>query len=53
MNRDERGDLTSWAFLFVVLVFFAFVIYNSPRNSDTVGLQGGNIEKAIREGQYK
>jgi len=51
MERHERGDLTGWAFLFIVMVFLAFVIYNNPK--EVSGLEGGDIEKAIREQQYR
>ena len=51
MERHERGDLSGWAFLFIVLVFLAFVIYTNPK--EVSGLEGGNIEKAIREQQYR
>ena len=51
MKRQERGDLSGWAFLFIVLVFLAVVIYTNPK--EVSGLEGGNIEKAIREQQYR
>jgi hypothetical protein len=53
MNRNERGDLGGWAFVFIVIVFLAAIIYNNPRNSEVMGIEGGNIEKAIQDGQYK
>jgi hypothetical protein len=52
MNRNERGDLSGWAFLFIVTVFLALAIYNSPKNQE-LGLQGGDIDRAIREQQYR
>jgi len=52
MDRNERGDLSGWAFLFIVTVFLALAIYNSPKNQE-MGLQGGDIERAIREQQYR
>lgn len=52
MERHERGDLSGWAFLFVVLVFLAVAIYNNPKETHD-GLPSGDIEKAIREQQYK
>lgn len=51
MERHERGDLSGWAFLFIVMVFLAFVIYNRPK--EVSGLEGGNIEKAIQKEQYR
>ena len=53
MNKNERGDLSGWAFLFIVLVFLAVAIYSSPKNKELTGLQGGDIDRAIREQQYR
>ena len=52
MDKNERGDLSVWAFLFIVMVFLAVAIYNSPKNQE-MGLQGGDIDRAIREQQYR
>jgi len=51
-ERQERGDLSGWAFLFIVVVFLAFAIWGNPKTEE-IGLEGGNIEKAIREQQYR
>jgi hypothetical protein len=53
MNRNERGDLSGWAFLFIVMVFLALAVYNSPKTKEISSLQGGDIERAIREQQYR
>jgi len=54
MDRHERGDLSGWAFLFIVMAFLGFVIWSSPLwESEEMGLQGGNIEKAIQQQQYR
>jgi len=52
MERNERGDLSGWAFLFIVVVFLMFAIWGNPKTEE-IGLESGNIEKAIREQQYR
>lgn len=52
MERNERGDLSGWAFLFIVVVFLMFAIWSNPKTEE-IGLESGNIEKAIREQQYR
>jgi len=52
MERHERGDLSFVAFLFIVVVFLAFAIWDRPKTGE-IGLESGNIEKAIREQQYR
>lgn len=53
MNRNERGDLTGWAFLFVVTMFLVLAVYtyNNPKNEE-MGIQGGDIQKAVDTNQH-
>ena len=52
MEENKWHDVLSWIFLFVVVVLFFFATYNKPKES-LDGLQGGDIDRAIREQQYR
>lgn len=60
-ERQERGDLSGWAFLFIVVVFLLFAVFKTPdcgtskftSCSSVEGLEGGDIQKAMTTEQYR